>query len=135
MGLFKEGSWWWSFFNMKCPRCRKGDLFKTETFSFQKPFEMPDSCDECGQTYMPEPGFYYGSMFLSYIFFGWFCVIFGLIAVFLLDWSVNKTFAILIFISIILFVWIFRIFRSLWIHLMVKHKENYISKRSSKDGN
>ena len=27
---------------------------------------MPDQCPECGLSFMPEPGFYYGAMYVSY---------------------------------------------------------------------
>lgn len=27
---------------------------------------MPDHCPECGLSFMPEPGFYYGAMYVSY---------------------------------------------------------------------
>ncbi|UXX79919.1 DUF983 domain-containing protein [Reichenbachiella carrageenanivorans] len=30
--------------------------------------EMYEKCPECKQTYEPEPGFYYGAMFVSYAF-------------------------------------------------------------------
>lgn len=123
MGLFKKGSWAWSMFNMKCPRCRQGDLFETPTFSFQKPFDMPKRCSCCGQHYMPAPGFYYGAMFLSYIFWGWTILIIALFFVFALGWSVGGGMAVVIAVSAIFFVWVFRISRSLWIHFMVKYDE------------
>ena len=58
-------------FNLKCPRCHEGDLF-TKPFKMSDPVSMPEKCPVCGQLYMPEPGFYYGSMFLSYIVTGFF---------------------------------------------------------------
>ncbi|MEL6864837.1 MAG: DUF983 domain-containing protein [Bacteroidota bacterium] len=117
-----------SIWNMKCPRCREGDLFDTGTFSFEKSFDMPDRCSHCNQNYMPEPGFYYGAMFISYIFYGWFSLLFSLALVFGFGWSVNSAFALLIFISIILFVWIFRMARSIWIHIIVKYKPSVLVK-------
>ena len=56
-----------SVFAMKCPQCRQGDLFETSTFSFQKPFDMPDRCPVCSNNYMPEPGFYFGAMFITFL--------------------------------------------------------------------
>lgn len=126
MGLFKKESWAWSMFNMKCPRCREGDLFDTPTFSFQKPFEMPERCSCCNQNYMPQVGFYYGAMFLSYVFWGWTILLIALFLVFALDWSVGGAMAVVIAISTIFFVWVFRIARSLWIHLMVKYDASKI---------
>lgn len=52
----------------KCPRCSKGDLFVYNhwlPFS-KKPFQMKKYCPECGLKYEKEPGYFYGSMFVSY---------------------------------------------------------------------
>ncbi len=116
---------WASILGMKCPRCRLGDLFETPTFSFQKSFEMPSRCPHCRQKYVLEPGFYYGAMFISYILSGWFCL--GLIGLFMLvlGWSVWTSFGVLLIICAILFVWFFRISRSLYIHIWVKYNPKY----------
>ena len=51
----------------KCPRCRKGNMFK---YSFlKKPHKfnsMHENCPHCGQTFYPEPGFYFGAAYISY---------------------------------------------------------------------
>lgn len=111
-----------SIFALKCPRCREGDLFETGSFSFQKPFEMPDVCQVCKQKYLPEPGFYYGSMFISYIFTSFFCLGFIFFFHWGLGWSTVASFALLLAVCAILFVYIFRFARSLWIHLNVGYK-------------
>ncbi len=108
--------------NMKCPRCHEGDLFGTATWSFQRPFDMPKRCSICKQDYWPEPGFYYGAMFISYIFWGWVCVLFGVIFIMGLGMSVNQAALVLVLFSVIFFVWLFRISRSIWIHIAIKHR-------------
>ncbi|MEM6964990.1 MAG: DUF983 domain-containing protein [Bacteroidota bacterium] len=122
-----------SVFAMKCPRCREGDLFKTPTFSYQKPTEMPDNCPVCNQSYSPEPGFWYGAMFISYIWTAWACLFFVGGGIFLFGMSVNGAFALLIVVVAIFFFWIFRISRSMWIHIYVKYnpeaKEKYQAKQ------
>jgi len=53
----------------KCPRCDEGDFFVTKS-AFSRHFdEMHDHCPHCGENLMPEPGFYWGSMFVSYAFY------------------------------------------------------------------
>lgn len=118
-----------SIWNMKCARCRQGDLFETDILSFKKPFDMPERCSNCKQLYLPEPGFYYGAMFISYIFYGWFCLGLVLPLVFLFDWNLNSAFALLLLISGVLFVWIFRISRSIWFHIAIKYKPNMAPKK------
>ena len=52
---------------MKCPRCHKGNLYKdTNPFHLTKLHAMPSHCDQCGQQFNPEPGFYMGAMYVSY---------------------------------------------------------------------
>ncbi|GDX51364.1 hypothetical protein LBMAG27_04110 [Bacteroidota bacterium] len=53
---------------MKCPNCRKGDLFQTKNpWILSKLDSMPPRCSVCNQSYFPEVGFYYGAMYISYM--------------------------------------------------------------------
>ena len=111
---------------MKCPRCHTGDLYQTPTFSFKKSFIMYDFCPHCGQKFMLEPGFYYGSMFISYLITAFLMFGFFAIAKFVLDLDITTAFIICAFIIFALFIWIFRISRSIWIHFFVKYDEKYV---------
>ena len=114
---------------MKCPRCHQGELFKPSTSSLKEVFEMPDQCGECGQNYMPEPGFYYGAMFISYGIWIWFCVIFGFTAIWFFGMTVNQATLLLVVISAICFVWLFRISRSIWAHIAIKRAPRITNKK------
>ena len=120
-----------SIWQMKCPRCRQGDLFNESGMS-TKFTEMPERCEVCNQNYMPEPGFYYGAMFISYIWTAWFCLFFVGGGMLFFDMSVNGAFILLIIIMVIMFTWIFRISRSIWIHIAVKYQPNLTAKSSVK---
>lgn len=50
----------------KCPRCREGDIFKYPLRRVLKFGIMNRECAACGALFEPEPGFYYGAMFVSY---------------------------------------------------------------------
>lgn len=52
----------------KCPRCREGKIFKHSPFNYLKFYDMNKNCPNCGQTFHPEPGFYFGAMYISYGF-------------------------------------------------------------------
>jgi uncharacterized protein (DUF983 family) len=56
-----------AFIKAKCPRCRRGDIYSTPTYSFggQK---MHERCSHCGLHYEREPGYWYVAMFVSYAF-------------------------------------------------------------------
>ncbi len=58
-----KGMW-----KMKCPNCRKGNLFETKNpWILNKLDSMPPRCLICNQSYFPEVGFYYGAMYISYM--------------------------------------------------------------------
>ena len=93
-----------SIFAMKCPRCRIGNLFsKPGSFNYKHLTEMPKTCPTCDQSYLPEPGFYYGAMFISYIICGvWFLSFIG-ICMLVLNLSVDTSFILLFVMIAILF--------------------------------
>ena len=62
--------YFFSMFTMKCPRCRRGNMFTDKNpyrrLSLNHIFDMPEHCPECGQKYDMEPGFWYGTSYVSY---------------------------------------------------------------------
>ena len=68
---------------LRCPRCHRGPLFKHSAASLHFT-DMYDACVVCEQTFEPEPGFYYGAMYLS---FGFAVMIFGLVGVSLYNFA------------------------------------------------
>ena len=53
---------------LRCPRCHEGPLFTHSSYNLSKFSDMPAHCPVCNQAYEPEPGFYWGAMFISYGF-------------------------------------------------------------------
>jgi uncharacterized protein (DUF983 family) len=49
----------------KCPRCSIGEVFKYPLLN-RHFASMHNECPECKATFQPEPGFYFGAMFISY---------------------------------------------------------------------
>ena len=84
---------------------------------------MHRACPRCGEDYWPEPGFYYGAMFLSYIVFSFPCL--GFVA--LLHWGLGMglgaSMTWLVVVAAVGFVYVFRASRSLWIPLNVRYSE------------
>ena len=85
---------------------------------------MKPTCNFCGQKYEPEPGFYYGAMFISYILTAWLFIIVGLGLAFGMGWTVTQTLIAVAVLTILIHNLIFRLSRSLWIHFFVKYKPN-----------
>ncbi len=83
---------------------------------------MPHNCPVCNENYEREVGFYYGAMYASYALdliiggalFVIMVVLFGLGV-----WEFLFTFCAVI---LVLFPWIFRTSRLIWINLFVKYK-------------
>jgi Protein of unknown function (DUF983) len=124
--ILKKGTKMYSMFEHKCPRCHEGDLYPTKTFSFKKSFDMHKNCPQCGLKYELEPGFFWGSMYVSYALSGgWmlgsFAVLFFLFGIHPLV-SIGLA-AIGVFIW---YIWIFRTARSIWLNLFISYKPSSI---------
>jgi uncharacterized protein (DUF983 family) len=110
-----------SVLKKKCPKCRQGDLF-VKPFALSQFLAMPKECSVCGQKFEPEPGFYYGAMFMSYIITAFLYLgIIGMLMMYF-GFSVNQSFGILLLFVALTYVQTARLSRSLWIHLMVKYR-------------
>ncbi|WP_230688301.1 DUF983 domain-containing protein [Hymenobacter jeongseonensis] len=53
---------------LRCPRCHQGKLFSHSALNISKFARMPAQCPVCGQSFEPEPGFYFGSMYITFAF-------------------------------------------------------------------
>lgn len=100
--------------------------------------DMPEHCEVCDQKMEIEPGFYYGTGYVSYalsvgIFFinaVWYAFVFGLSYK---DNSVFKFLGVSIAIVILLQPWLMRISRVLYLYMFVKYgasmKDNAVEKK------
>jgi uncharacterized protein (DUF983 family) len=50
----------------KCPRCQSGQMFKYHAIKLDKFTDMYETCQVCGLRFEIEPGFFWGSMYVSY---------------------------------------------------------------------
>ena len=106
-------------FNHKCAECHQGDMFPTSSFGFNKPFQMNQRCPLCDADMEPEPGFYYGAMFMSYIFSAFLTLGFVMLLHWVFDVSLFTSFLWLIIVWAIFFVWWFRFSRAFWFNLII----------------
>ncbi len=124
----------WSVLTMRCPRCRRGDMFKNSN-PFKKLklsyiLDMYEHCPVCKQKFDFEPGFWYGTGYVSYAlavaisaitFIAWWIII-GI------STEDNRIFGWLIFNSVLLVViqpWLMRFSRVVYLFFFVKYNENY----------
>lgn len=118
-----------STFKMTCPRCEQDKLFVTP-MKLSNPLAMHKQCSACGQRFEPEPGFYYGAMFISYIFLGFTSL--GLVGtmVFGFGLSIEIAFTVLLVVLALIFFWNLRFARSIYIHLVIKPQRELKAKES-----
>lgn len=98
----------------------KGNFFHPLRFH-----RMNKSCERCGQSFEPEPGFYFGAMFVSYgvntaLFIG----VWVLLSLLVDDYSLT-TLLMLLGLTVIIFLPLtFRLSRSVWIAIFVPFQKN-----------
>lgn len=99
----------------KCPRCNQGDFFVSKSAYDLRNFDkMHKQCSHCGENFEPEPGFYWGSMYMSYAFY----VVYILAAMVVFNYShltINSFLAILIGSLLVLMPLFFRLARRSWL--------------------
>ncbi len=117
-------SWLASCWQYKCPRCRKSQIFKIP-LDVKNPLDMNKNCKECNLDFEPEPGFYYGAMFISYIITAFLFLAVALTLVFYFNWSVNASMSIVILIGILMFLKVLRLSRSIYIHMIVRYDSSF----------
>ena len=119
---------------MRCPRCRRGTMFKHSNpfgkLSLSHILDMPESCPECNQRFELENGFWYGTGYVSYAlavavsvatFIAW-LVLIGV------STEDNRIFYWLGLNGVLLVViqpWLMRLSRVIYLYFFVSYDENY----------
>lgn len=100
----------------KCPACREGALFKYPLKQVTKFYVMHSQCPVCGAGFEPEPGFYFGSMFITYAFNVALVVTLGVL--FYYFWALPEWlfFLIVVLTAVGTMPISFRMSRTLWLH-------------------
>jgi hypothetical protein len=65
--MFSKGSKFYSVFRFKCPHCHEGEFFVDRNpYNLSKVGNVLEECSVCHRRFSPEPGFYFGAMYVSY---------------------------------------------------------------------
>ncbi len=110
-----------SVFALRCPSCREGKLFKTDNpYQLNKLASMYKNCPNCGQRYEPEPGFFYGAMYVSYaVTVALFVAVLVLMNIFYSP-GIWEIVIVLSGVLLVLAPPVFRLSRSIWAHMFIK---------------
>lgn len=113
-----------SIYQCKCPRCHKGDMFLRGKLLNPAKFSiMNKSCAHCGQSFEPEPGYYFGAMFVSYgINTALFITAWVALTVIKPDYSLSLLLSLLGITVLIFLPFIYRVSRSIWIAIFISYK-------------
>lgn len=57
-----------AIFSSRCPECRKGDVFINKPWNLGGFLKTHKNCPHCDTKYEPEPGFFWGAMYINYGF-------------------------------------------------------------------
>jgi uncharacterized protein (DUF983 family) len=119
---------------MKCPKCHKGKLFLTSNpFNIKRVHEMPERCQECGQSFEPEPGFYTGAMYVNYGFTVILTGLMFLVMEVLLKVSAYIFFGVYLGVLLLIGPFMFRYSRVVYLYLFVRYDEEAIQKHKLSD--
>lgn len=124
----------WSMLSMKCPRCRRGHMFKNNNpfskLSLTHIFDMPENCPVCQQKYEMETGFWYGTGYVSYAlavamsvttFVAWLV----LVGVSVDDNRIFYWLGFNILFLLIIQPWLMRLSRVIYLYFFVRYDEHY----------
>lgn len=125
----------YSMVAMTCPRCYKGDLFKTTSAYKKGMADINSKCSNCGEDFNREPGFYYGAAYVSYgLTVALWVAVFVALATFdaigLISFSFFQDAILFLVVGTItllaLMPILYRLSRSMWIHMFVQYRPDAI---------
>jgi phage FluMu protein Com len=128
----KKPNYFVSLFTMKCPHCRRGDMFKNKNpfhWRLSHIFDMHEKCPVCKQVYELETGFWFGTGYVSYalgVAFSVFTLILYWLA-FGLSFMDNSIFYWLGVNGVLLLLiqpWMMRISRAIYLYFFVYYDED-----------
>lgn len=115
---------------LKCPKCNQGNLFVSKAPYKKGMAQMHETCPVCGENFNREPGFYFGAAYVSYaVTVALWVALFVAMTVFdaigLISFSFANDAILFIVLGILLLVitlpLVYRLSRSIWIHIFVKY--------------
>jgi len=123
--MLKKGSKLNSILTGSCPKCQNESMYLDKNpLHLTKVLKMNENCSHCGLKYLIEPSFFYGAMYVSY----------GLnvavgIAAFIVSFvffgaSIEQSFLTIVITLIVLFPFVLRLSRNLYINMFISYDPN-----------
>ena len=123
--MLKKGSKLNSILTGSCPKCQNESMYEDKNpLHLSKVLKMNENCSHCGFKYQIEQSFFYGAMYVSY----------GLnvavgIAAFIVSFvffgaNIEQSFIAIIVTLVVLFPFVLRLSRNLYINMFVSYDPN-----------
>jgi uncharacterized protein (DUF983 family) len=107
----------------KCPRCREGNMFPPHTLYTRQFAAMHPNCPCCGQTFEPEPGFYYGAMYVSFGFStAIFISVLFVLSLLVDEITITMVLVVVAVVALGLLPVTFRLSRAVWINIFIRYE-------------
>jgi uncharacterized protein (DUF983 family) len=120
----------YSIAHNRCPKCHQGHFFETDNpYNLKKFDRMHAQCSACDESFIPEPGYYYGAMYMSYAISVAVILPTLVVCIGYLKFNIYYVLGGLIPILLALTPLSFRLARLLWINIFVNYDREIITKQ------
>ena len=121
--MLKKGSKLNSILTGSCPRCQNESMYLDQNpLHFSKILKMHEKCSHCGLKYQMEPSFFYGAMYVSYGLNVALSIAAFVISYLIIHTSLKTAFIAIILSNIILFPFVLRWSRNIYINMFVSYE-------------
>jgi uncharacterized protein (DUF983 family) len=127
--MLKKGSKLYSILTGTCPKCQNESMyFDKNPLHLNNILKMHENCSHCGLKYQLEPSFFYGAMYVSYGLNVAIGIAAFIIAFVIFGTNLKIAFAIIIASLVLLFPFVLRWSRNIYINMFVSYDPETKSK-------
>tara|TARA_R110000868_G_scaffold112_5_gene1147 strand:+ start:17784 stop:18233 length:450 start_codon:yes stop_codon:yes gene_type:complete len=124
--MLKKGSKLYSILTGTCPKCQKESMYLDQNvLHLGNILKMNEKCSHCGLKYQIEPSFFYGAMYVSYGLNVATGIAAFIVSYLLIGSSLKVAFIAIIASIILLFPFILRWSRNIYINMFVSYDPNF----------
>ena len=120
--MLKKGSKLYSILTGTCPKCHNESMYlQKNPWHLAQVLKMHENCSHCGLRYQLEPSFFYGAMYVSYGLNVAIGVAAFIVSFFFFKSNLKEAFADIIIALLILFPFVLRWARNIYINMFVSY--------------
>ena len=120
--MLKKGSKLYSILTGTCPKCHNESMYlQKNPWHLAQVLKMHENCSHCGLRYQLEPSFFYGAMYVSYGLNVAIGVAAFIVSFFFFKSNLKEAFAAIIIALLVLFPFVLRWARNIYINMFVSY--------------